>query len=64
MWWGIFIIGLSIPNSWYFIISPITITYLLLYVSGVPLLEKRYADDEEYQEYAKHTNKFFPWFPS
>ena len=63
MWWGLFIIGLSIPGSWLFIISPITITYLLLYVSGVPLLEKRYADDPEFQEYAKKTNKFFPWFP-
>ncbi|MCF8002101.1 MAG: DUF1295 domain-containing protein [Halanaerobiales bacterium] len=63
MWWGIYIIGLSIPSSWIFIISPITITILLLYVSGVPLLEKRYADDQEFQEYAKKTNKFFPWFP-
>ena len=63
MWWGIFIIGLSISGSWIFIISPITMTYLLLYVSGVPLLEERYADDEEFQEYAKTTNKFFPWFP-
>ncbi len=63
MWWGIFIIGLSIPGSWIFIISPITITYLLLFVSGVPLLEERYADDKEFQEYAKKTNKFFPWFP-
>ncbi|MCF8001194.1 MAG: DUF1295 domain-containing protein [Halanaerobiales bacterium] len=63
MWWGIFIIGLSIPGSWIFIISPITITYLLLFVSGVPLLEEKYADDEEFQEYAKRTNKFFPWFP-
>ncbi|MFO7815319.1 MAG: DUF1295 domain-containing protein [Halanaerobiales bacterium] len=64
MWWGIFLIGLSIPGSWIFIISPITITYLLLFVSGVPLLEEKYADDEEFQEYAKRTNKFFPWFPS
>lgn len=64
MWWGIFIISLSIPGSWIFIISPITITYLLLFVSGVPLLEKRYADDPEFQEYAKKTNKFFPWFPN
>lgn len=63
MWWGIFIISLSIPGSWIFIISPLTITYLLLFVSGVPLLEKRYADDSEFQEYAKKTNKFFPWFP-
>ncbi|MGM0601990.1 MAG: DUF1295 domain-containing protein [Bacillota bacterium] len=62
MWWGIFIIGLSTLSGWKFIISPITITYLLLFVSGVPMLEKKYADDEEFQRYAEKTNKFFPWF--
>ncbi len=62
MWWGIFIIGLSTSGGWRFIISPITITYLLLFVSGVPMLEKKYADDEEFQCYAEKTNKFFPWF--
>lgn len=38
-------------------------TFLLRFVSGVPLLEKRYADDEEYQEYAQKTNIFFLGFP-
>lgn len=63
IWWGIFIITLSVSGGWKFIYSPILITYLLLFVSGVPLLEKRYADDEEYQKYAEKTNKFFPWLP-
>jgi len=63
IWWGVYIITLSVQGGWKFIYSPLLITLLLLFVSGVPLLEKRYADDEEYQEYAEKTNKFFPWFP-
>ncbi|MGM0548667.1 MAG: DUF1295 domain-containing protein [Bacillota bacterium] len=63
VWWGFYLIALSIPGAWKFIFSPLIMTFLLRFVSGVPLLEKRYADDEEYQEYAKKTNIFFPWFP-
>ena len=65
MWWGIFLISLSItgPIGLIGIISPITITYLLLFVSGVPLLEKHYQHNEEFQEYAKVTSIFFPLPP-
>lgn len=65
MWWGIFLISLSIvgPIGLIGIISPITITYLLLFVSGVPLLEKHYQDNTEFQEYAKVTSIFFPLPP-
>ncbi len=63
MWWGIFIIALSVPWGWTGIISPLTITFLMLFVSGVPMLEKKYKDDEEFQDYAGRTSKFFPWFP-
>jgi steroid 5-alpha reductase family enzyme len=63
VWWGFYTIALAVSGGWMFIFSPILMTYLLRYVSGVPLLEKRYADDEEYQKYAEKTNIFFPWFP-
>ena len=63
IWWGFYIIALAVNGGWMFIYSPIIMTLLLRFVSGVPLLEKRYADDEEYQRYAEKTNKFFPWFP-
>lgn len=63
MWWGIFLISLSSESGILGIISPITITLLLLFVSGVPMLEKRYRDNQEFQEYAKVTSKFIPWFP-
>lgn len=63
MWWGIYIIALSLPNSFWLIISPLTITLMLLYVSGVPMLEKKFADNPKFQQYARVTPKFFPWFP-
>ena len=63
IWWGVFLIALPLKLGWMTIIGPVGITYLLLYVSGVPLLEEAYADNERYQEYKDRTNKFFPWFP-
>jgi steroid 5-alpha reductase family enzyme len=63
MWWGIFIISVSGFLDILLIISPLIMTYLLIYVSGVPLLEKRYEGRADFKEYAKRTNKFFPWFP-
>ncbi len=63
MWWGIFIIGIGTRSGILGIISPLTITILLVFVSGVPMLEKKYADNSEFQEYARRTSKFIPWFP-
>lgn len=59
MWIGIYIISI---NNYYLInlISPLLITYLLLYVSGIPLLEERFKDNKEFIEYAKVTSKFIP----
>ena len=64
MWWGIFLFALNVDLGITTIISPVIITWLLLFVSGVPLLEKKYANNKRYQEYAQRTNKFFPWFPN
>jgi steroid 5-alpha reductase family enzyme len=63
MWWGIFLIGLSIEKGWIAILSPLTISFLLLRVSGVTMLEKKYQGNPEFEAYAKRTNAFFPWFP-
>jgi len=63
MWWGIFIIGMGAGTGILGIISPLTITFLLVFVSGIPMLEKKYADNPEFQAYAKKTSKFIPWFP-
>jgi steroid 5-alpha reductase family enzyme len=63
MWWGIFLIALSVKNGWTAIVSPLLITFLLLRVSGITMLEKKYVGNKEFGEYAKRTSAFFPWFP-
>ena len=63
VWWGIFVIALSVKNGWTAIVSPLLITFLLLKVSGVTMLEKKYVGNKEFEEYAKRTRAFFPWLP-
>lgn len=62
MWWGVYCMSLSVPYAWMTILAPITITLLLVYVTGIPLLENAMANNPEYQEYKQHTSKFIPWF--
>jgi steroid 5-alpha reductase family enzyme len=61
LWWGIFLLAIRIPWGWAAVVSPLLIGFLLRFVSGVPLLEKKYAENPRFQEYAKRTNVFFPW---
>lgn len=63
MWWGLYLIALSVPYGFLSFIGPLTITTLILKVSGIPMLEKKYKENAAFQEYAKKTNAFFPWPP-
>ena len=64
LWWGIAIFAIvgSGISGLYLLISPITITLLLRFVSGVPMLEKRMSQSPGWDAYAKKTNAFIPWF--
>jgi steroid 5-alpha reductase family enzyme len=63
MWFGIWLIALEVPHGWITVVSPVLITFLLVKVSGIPLLEKRYAGNAAFQAYARRTSAFVPWFP-
>lgn len=63
MWWGIFIVTIPFSNSFYFIVSPLTITFLLAFVSGVPMLEKKYKGDPAFEDYKKRTSVLIPMPP-
>lgn len=63
MWWGIYIIIFPMKGSVYFIMSPLTITFLLLFVSGIPLLEKKYENNSDFQAYKKRTSALIPMPP-
>jgi len=61
MWWALFLIASS--ANIFAIISPITITILLLFVTGIPLVERALNNNLQFQEYKRKTSAFFPWFP-
>lgn len=61
-WWGAAIVALSYGQLWG-LIGAATITFLLLKVSGIPPLEKRYAKDQAYQNYARRTSILIPLPP-
>ncbi len=63
LWWGVYLIALSVPQGWATIVGPLTITFLILKVSGIPLLEEKYKDNPEFQSYKRRTSAFFPLPP-
>lgn len=64
VWWGIFVIVVSAPWGFLTIVSPVVITYTLLRLTGVTLMEQtEFSDNPEYQAYIRRTSAFVPWFP-
>jgi len=62
-WWGIGIIALSVKDGWMGMIGPLTITFLILKVSGIPMLEKNMESHPDFKNYKEKTNAFFPRMP-
>jgi steroid 5-alpha reductase family enzyme len=62
MWWAIFIMIIPMEYSIFFIVSPLAINLLLVYVSGVPMLEKKYEGNLLYEAYKKKTPALIPKF--
>ena len=61
IWWGIYCIGAATPVGRWLIFSPLLMTFLLLRVSGVPLLEARMKKTRPgYASYKDRTSMFFP----
>lgn len=63
MWVGIAVIAFSPTTCLFVFVSPFLITGLLLFVSGVPMLEKKWEGNEEWEHYKKKTSMFFPLPP-
>ena len=61
IWWGIWFYAIGIPYGWITVIGPVTITILLRFVSGVPLLEKRLSQFPNWLAYTQKTAPFFPF---
>ena len=69
LWFGLYIFvfgNLSTTEAIIGIIGPLYIALLILFVSGVPLLEKRaekkWGNNFEYRKYKQRTSVLIPWF--
>lgn len=64
VWWGIYLVALSTTNAWWTFIGPALMSFFLMRVSGVPLLEKSLrAKRPGYDAYIARTSAFFPRSP-
>lgn len=62
-WWGLYFMCFSSLENWWTILSPIAITFLILKVSGVSMLEELMMKRPGFAEYAQRTSIFIPLPP-
>lgn len=63
IWWGIFCLSIADGPIGLCLIGPITISFFLLKVSGIPLLEKKRKENPDYKIWSEKTSAFIPWPP-
>jgi steroid 5-alpha reductase family enzyme len=60
LWWGYYLMACA-AGAWWTLPAPLLMTFLLLKVSGVVMLEKDIRQRRPaYAEYVRHTNAFIP----
>ena len=69
MWWALFLAALPHLEGFYWLLAagPVFITVLLLFVSGIPTVEKqsdeKYGSNPDYASYRQRTSIFIPFPP-
>lgn len=64
LWWGLGLLGAATPGGYLGLIGPALITFFLIRVSGVALLEQTLMRTKPgYAEYVARTSSFFPMVP-
>ena len=62
-WWGFWLLAFA-NGAWWTFFSPLLMTFLLIKVSGVAMLERTLTKSKPgYEEYIAKTSAFFPWVP-
>lgn len=63
VWWGFGLMAVA-AGAWWALASPVLMTFLLLRVSGVALLERDIVERRPaYRDYIVRTSAFIPWPP-
>jgi len=63
-WWGYYLLAAATGWGALTVFSPLLMTFLLVRVSGVGMLERTLKDSKPgYREYMERTSAFIPWLP-
>jgi len=68
-WWGVFLFTAGDLGvwTWLAVLGPLSLTVILLYVTGIPTLERsaerKWGSDPGYRQYRKTTSMLIPWPP-
>lgn len=60
VWWGIFLVAASAWPGVLTVLSPVAMTYFLVFATGARLLERHMAERPGYREYQQRTSYFLP----
>jgi|GEM_PF-1994647 len=60
---ALFLLALSVPWGWASIIGPLTLSDIILFVSGIPMTERFMEGNPAFAAYKRRTSPFIPWFP-
>lgn len=63
VWTGLALVSLDHWTGVFGFIGPIAIGYVLIRITGLPLMERYLMKRPGYAEYAARTSAFVPWFP-
>ena len=65
VWVAYLVFALASPLGWLGLIGPVSILFLLLRVTGIPLTEEQSlrSKGDAYRRYQQTTSAFVPWFP-
>jgi steroid 5-alpha reductase family enzyme len=61
VWWGYYLIAVSVTGGWMSVFGPLIMTLLIRFVSGVAMLDRdQIAKRPAYADYIRNTPAFFP----
>ena len=64
LWWGFSCFALATDGGLWTLFAPALMTFLIVRISGVALLEKGLGSTKpRYRDYVRRTSAFFPWPP-
>lgn len=61
VWWGIYLVALATGEAWWAVVGPVTMTFVLLRISGVALMDAHLKSGRPgYADYVRRTSTLLP----